>query len=149
MQMKTANELIFLDKLPLSRVLILVLAGAFVGLMFDIRVEHVDAVREHRIAWLPIVYSGFMTFACAAAFVFWNKTTRLIMLPLFFLALIIGGMGFYFHNNGDFREVIKTSITAWTDGTMNHSDGPPQVAPLAFAGLGALGILSSLKRFNS
>ena len=60
-----------------------------------------------------------------------------------------GGVLVYFHNHGDFKEVIKTSARAWTDPTMNHSDGPPQTAPLAFAGLGLIGILASLKRFNS
>jgi len=82
------------DRFPLARVLILVLAGAFVGLMVDIRVEHVDAVREHKIAWLPIVYSGFMTLACVVAFISWNRFTRLIMLPLFLAAFVVGGMGF-------------------------------------------------------
>jgi len=67
------------DRFPLARVLILILAGAFVGLMGDIRAEHVDAVRDHPIAWLPIIYSAFMTLACLAAFVFWNKIARLIM----------------------------------------------------------------------
>jgi len=138
-----------LNRLSLARVLILLLAGAFVGLMVDIRVEHVDAVRDHTIAWLPIIYSGFMTIACLVTFVFWNKTTRLILLPLFLLAFIVGGMGFYFHNNGNLKKVIKTSVDAWTDPDMNHSDEPPQVAPLAFAGLGVIGVLASLKRFNS
>ena len=137
------------DRWPLSRILILVLAGAFSGLMIDIRVEHVDAVREHTIAWLPIIYSGCMTIACLIAFIFWNKTARRVMLPLFLLAFVVGGLGFYFHNHGHLIEVIKNAVTAWTDPNMNHSDGPPQVAPLAFAGLGVLGILASLKRFNT
>jgi hypothetical protein len=136
------------DRLPLARVLILILAGAFVGLMADIRVEHVEAVRDHSIAWVPIIYCGFMTIACLVAFVFWNPTMRRIMLPLFLLALVVGGMGFYFHNQGNFKRVIKTSVNAWTDPNMEHSDGPPQVAPLAFAGLGVIGILASLNRFN-
>jgi hypothetical protein len=136
------------DRLSLPRVLILILASAFVGLMVDIRAEHVDAVRERPIAWLPIIYSAFMTLSCLAAFSFWSKTSRIIMIPLFLLAFVVGGMGFYFHNHGDFRQVIKTSVSAWTDPTMNHSDGPPQTAPLAFAGLGVIGILASLKRFN-
>jgi hypothetical protein len=136
------------DRFPLARVLILILAGAFVGLMVDIRAEHVDAVRDRPIAWLPIIYSAFMTLACIGAFAFWNKTARLIMLPLFLFAFIVGGMGFYFHNHGDFKEVVKSSVRAWTDPSMNHSDGPPQTAPLAFAGLGVIGILASLKRFN-
>ena len=136
------------DRWPLARVLIFILAGAFAGLMVDIRVEHVDVVRERSVAWLPIIYSGFMAIACQVAFVFWNKTTRFIMILCFLLAFVIGGMGFYFHNDGNFKEVIKTSVNAWTDPNMNHSEGPPQVAPLAFAGLGLIGILASLKRFN-
>ena len=134
---------------PLARILILILAGAFVGLMVDIRVEHVDVVRERTVAWLPIIYSGFMTLACLVAFGFWNRTTRRIMAPLFLLAFIIGGMGFYFHNQGNFKEVIKTSISAWIDPNMNHSDAPPQFAPLAFAGLGVIGLLASFEHFNS
>src|SRR5260221_2764456 len=67
------------DRFPLARVLILILAGAFVGLMADIRMEHVEVVHDHTIAWVPIVYSAFMTLACAVAFIFWNKTARRIM----------------------------------------------------------------------
>jgi hypothetical protein len=44
--------------------------------------------------------------------------------------------------------VIRASVNAWIDPKMSHSDDPPQVAPLAFAGLGVMGILASLKRFN-
>jgi hypothetical protein len=136
------------NPLPLARVLILLLAGAFIGLMVDIRVEHVEVVRARTIAWLPIIYSAFMTLACLVAFIFWNKTTRRIMIALFFLAFIIGNMGFYFHNHGNIKKVMKTSINAWTDPEMTHSEGPPQTAPLAFAGLGVIGILASLKRFS-
>ena len=137
------------DRLPLSRVLILVLAGGFVGLMVDIRVEHVDVVRERSIAWLPIIYAGFMTLACLVAFVLWNRTARLIMPVFFALAMVIGGMGFYLHNHGHLEKVIKTSINAWIDPDASHSDAPPQFAPLAFAGLGGIGLLASLRRFNS
>ena len=128
--------------------LILLLAGAFVGLMVDIRVEHVEVIRERPIAWLPIIYSGVMAVACLAAVIVWGKIARLVMALLFSLAFVVGGMGFYFHNHGNFINVIKTSVAAWTDPAMDHSDGPPQLAPLAFAGLGAIGILASLKRFN-
>jgi hypothetical protein len=134
---------------PLARVLILLLGGAFSGLMIDIRIEHVDAVRDHAIAWLPIIYCGLMTVACLVAFVLWNKPARMVMLALFSLAFVVGGIGFYFHNDGHLTHVVQTSISAWTDPNMNHSDGPPQFAPLAFAGLGAIGSLASLKRFNT
>jgi hypothetical protein len=147
--MNSAENASARNRWPLARVLILILAGGFPGLMMDIRVEHVEAVREYSVAWLPIIYCGLMTIACSIALRFWNKTARFIMLPLFVIAFAIGGLGFYFHNQGDLKKVIRSSVHAWTDPHMNRSDGPPQVAPLAFAGLGAIGILASLKRFNA
>jgi uncharacterized phage infection (PIP) family protein YhgE len=147
--MTTAAVSFVNDRWPLARVLILILAGAFGGLMMDIRVEHVDAVREHSIAWAPIIYSGFMAVACLVSFIFWNAASRIIMLILFLVAFGIGGLGFYLHNHGRLKEVIKTSVDAWTDPEMEHSEAPPQFAPLAFAGLGVLGGLATLKRFNS
>ena len=137
------------DRWPLARVLILFLAGAFAGLVLDLRVEHVDVVREKLVGWVPIIYSGMMAVACVIAFIRWGKTARLIMLPLFLLAPVVGGLGFYFHNHGNVAKVVKTSANAWTDPQMKHSHAPPQLAPLAFAGLGAIGVLASLKRFDT
>ena len=133
---------------PLTRILVLILAGAFGNLLVDIRVEHVEVVREHAIGWVPIIYSGCMTLACLGAGAFWNQITRRIMLGLFCLALVVGGLGFYKHNHGHLGKVIQTSLSAWTDPHMQHSDRPPELAPLAFAGLGLIGVLASLKRFN-
>jgi hypothetical protein len=125
------------------------LAGAFAGLMMDIRVEHVDVVRERSIAWLPIIFSGFMTIACGIGAMAWTERARRIMLLLFPAAIVVGGIGFYLHNHGHLTHVIQSSLRAWTDPQMNHSDAPPQVAPLAFVGLGVIGMLASLRRFNS
>jgi hypothetical protein len=146
--MNTAADSAPHDRFSLARVLILVLAGAFAFLMADIRVEHVEAVHDHTLAWVPIIYSAVMAVACLAAFIVWNKTTRLVMSLLFLLAFVVGGLGFYLHNHGNLRDVLKSSVTAWTDPNMDHPDGPPQVAPLAFAGIGLIGLLASLKRFN-
>jgi hypothetical protein len=137
-----------LARWPLPRVLILLLAGAFVGLMTDIRIEHVDAVHEHSVAWVPIIYCAFMTVASLIACVYWTALTRRVMIALFLLAFVVGGMGFYLHNHGKLKKVIANSMNAWIDPNMNHSDAPPQLAPLAFAGLGMIGILASLKQFN-
>jgi hypothetical protein len=137
------------DRWPLTRVLVFLLANGFLGLAIDIRVEHVDVVHEHAIAWLPIIYSCVMSVACLIAFVFWNKRSRLVMLPLFLAAFLVGGMGFYLHNHGNLRKVVTSSVGAWTNANMDRSDGPPQTAPLAFVGLGMIGILTSLRRFNT
>jgi hypothetical protein len=132
----------------LARVLTLILAGSFLGLLGDIRVEHVDVVRETRLAWIPLIYSAAMAVACLLAVTFWNKTSRVLIRILFFLAFIVGGLGVYLHNHGNFAKVLSSSVNAWTDPKMKHPHGPPQTAPLAFAGLGLLGVVATLKRFN-
>jgi hypothetical protein len=69
------------------------------------------------------------------------------MAPLFVLAIVIGVVGFYLHNDGHLLGVVKTVIAAWTDPRMRHEDAPPHLAPMAFAGLGALGLLTCIRRF--
>jgi predicted lysophospholipase L1 biosynthesis ABC-type transport system permease subunit len=133
---------------PLSRVLVLLLAAAFLGLMADIRVEHIDIVRETWKGWIPIAYAAFMAIASLAAVIFWNPLIRNIMLILFPLAFIVGGLGFYFHNQDHLTKVPTQTLSAWTNLKMKRLHGPPELAPLAFAGLGLLGLFGSLKRFN-
>lgn len=147
--MMTSIDGISAVRWPMSRIMILILAGAFGGLMMDVRVEHVEVVHERTVAWMPIIYAGFMAIACTVAFFRWQRIARLIMLPLFIAAMVVGGLGFYLHNQGHLAEVIRNSATAWTDPQMKHPDGPPQTAPLAFAGLGVIGVLASMRRFNS
>ena len=134
---------------PLARLLMFGLGGAFFGLMCDVRIEHVEVVHHRSITWAPILFAGVMTVACFVATVWWNRTSRRLMIPLFVLALVIGAVGFYLHNDGHIFGVVKTMIAAWTDPHMQHEDAPPHLAPMAFAGLGALGLLTCLKRFAS
>jgi hypothetical protein len=127
---------------------VLVLAGAFATVMMDVRLEHVDVVHRRSVGWMPIACGGFMTAACLCAFTWWTTRARRALIPLFALAMCIGGAGFYFHNGGNVRRVVADTLGAWVDREMTHSDDPPQLAPLAFCGLGAIGILASLGRFN-
>jgi hypothetical protein len=138
-----------LERWPLPRVLIFMLAGAFAGLVGDLRVEHVEVVHERSIAWLPILYSAAMAAACFGASVFWNANSRRILIVLFSLALFVGGIGFYLHNDGHIVRVLVRSLSAWTNPGMTHPDAPPQMAPMAFCGLGLIGILVCLRRYNA
>jgi len=133
---------------PLARVLMVLLAGAFGGLISDLRVEHVEVVHEEAVAWTPIVFSGVMVVACLVTAIVWNNLMRRVMIAFFVAAMAVGGIGFYLHNHGNFQRVLKRSTSAWIDPEMRHPKGPPQTAPLAFAGLGVIGVLASLKRFS-
>lgn len=128
--------------------LILILAGMYLGLVLDIRVEHVDAVHNHRIAWVPILFSAVTALFCLVAVVIWNRTCRRIALLLFLSSGVVGVLGVFQHTHGKLRRLVNTSVKAWTDPDMGLPDGPPLDAPLAFVGLGAIGSLASLDRFN-
>jgi hypothetical protein len=134
---------------PLARLLMFGLSGAFFGLMCDVRIEHVEVVHHRSITWAPILFAGVMTVACLISTIWWNRTTKRLIIPLFVLAVVIGGVGFYLHNDGHVLGVVKTMIAAWADPHMQHEDAPPHLAPMAFAGLGALGLLTCIKRFGS
>jgi hypothetical protein len=133
---------------PFARIVILILAAAFFGLMADIRVEHIDIVRITWKGWIPIAFAAFMTLACLVAFFCWYKIVRRIMLVLFLAAFVVGGLGFYFHNGRGLARVPQDALHAWTNPDMRRVKGPPETAPLAFAGLGLLGLLASLDHFN-
>ena len=143
--MKAAH---LLARWTLARLLVLILAAAFLGLLVDIRVEHVDVVRETLLAWTPIIYCAAMALACGVVAIIWNARARLVLRMLFGLALVVGLLGFYLHNQGHLGRVFTASIQAWTDPQMKRLRGPPQTAPLSLAGLGVLGLLATLKRFN-
>jgi hypothetical protein len=136
------------NRWPLPRILILILAGMYFGLTLDVRVEHVEVVRDKTVAWLPILYAATTALTCLVAFVFWTKLMRRVVLVLFLGSMAVGTTGVYLHSHGKLMRVFHNSVRAWTDPEMNHSDGPPLTAPGAFVGIGLIGALASLHRFS-
>jgi len=136
-----------LSRWPLPRLILLLLAATFLGLAADLRLEHVDAVRENKLAWTPILYSCFTTLVAAIAAWRWTPLTRRVALITFLLAAAVGIVGFYLHNRGNLLTAPLTLLHAWTDPTLEHMGGPPQNAPMTFATLGLLGALACLNRF--
>ena len=132
---------------PLSRVLLLLTLGAYLGLLTDIRLEHVDVVRRHWIPWIPIIYSGAMSLLCLVALMAWRPWTRRIVFWISLAGFIVGGLGFWYHNARNLITPLQHAAQAWYDPKLRHpKDDPPPLAPLAFAGVGLLGMLATAKR---
>jgi hypothetical protein len=131
----------------LNKVIVLILIAAFAMLVVDLRSEHVDAVRRDWQAWIPIVYSSAMVVLGAAALAGWKRGGRQALLIAFAAAFIVGGLGFWFHNDGHLVSGVLTVLSAWTK-PLHHEDVPPPLAPLSFAGLGLLGTLACARRFQ-
>jgi hypothetical protein len=131
----------------LNKVIVLVLIGGFTMLVIDLRSEHIDVLRHNWRPWIPIVYSGIMVLLGAAALTNWERGGRQALLVGFTAAFIVGGLGFWFHNHGHLLTGVTTVLQAWT-APLHHEDVPPPLAPLSFGGLGLLGVLACLRRFQ-
>jgi hypothetical protein len=125
----------------LNKIIILVLTGAFLGLVFDLRFEHVDKVRHHWTAWIPIVYSGVMVVACIVGLYKWQSFGREMLFYCFAVGLLVGLLGFWFHNSAHVVGNVAATFEAWTK-PEHHPDAPPVLAPLAFCGLGVFGMIA-------
>jgi len=151
----------------LNHAVVLILAGGFALLLIEVRYLHQEVLREHRIAWAPIVYSGLMLAASLVALPLWDRGGRRALFWAFLPALVIGPTGFWFHNHGQPWQGVKTELAAWShpvggaedagsqgagahggDHDEGNADegGPPALAPLAIAGLGLLGMAACARR---
>jgi hypothetical protein len=119
----------------------LVLVAGYAMLLFDIRSEHVDVVRHGWKPWIPIYYSGAMIVVGAVALAMWERGGRQVLLFAFGASFIVGALGFWFHTHGQLISGVTTVLAAWTE-PLHHKDAPPALAPLSFAGLGLLGVLT-------
>jgi hypothetical protein len=71
----------------------------------------------------------------------------------FLLCVIVGVLGTWFHSKGDPVGNFRHVLTAWavppgTNGGIKTGSTPPEMAPLAFAGLGVIGLLCCWRRFE-
>jgi hypothetical protein len=147
----------------LNRLVVLVLVGGFATLLVEIRALHQDVLGEHRIAWAPIVYSGVMAVAGLVGLLTWERGGRRLLFWAFALGLVIGPVGFWYHNGGHPVRGVEQALAAWrkpvgdssgedkafeSGAEGEHASAPPTLAPLAFAGLGMLGMLACSRRLQ-
>jgi hypothetical protein len=138
---------------PLNRIIVLALLGGLVSLMIDIRWEHRVELGRQWETWIPLVYIGLMLIAGVVGLYRWNSWGRRVLQVGFCVCLIVGALGTWFHSKGDPVGNFRHVLTAWTvplgaNGGIKTGSAPPEMAPLAFVGLGLIGLLCCSKRFE-
>jgi hypothetical protein len=137
----------------LNRIIVLLLLGGLASLMLDIRWEHrVELARQWE-TWIPLIYVGLMLIAGIIGLYKWNSWGRRVLQVGFSLALIVGTLGAWFHGGNDHVGSVVRVLTAWrvplgTNGGVKVGSTPPELAPLAFVGLGLIGLLVCSRRFQ-
>jgi hypothetical protein len=130
----------------INRLVVLALVGGFLGIVMDVRFEHITVVHEHAIGWTPIVYAGLMVIVSLAATIRWDRPTRRLLFWCCLAAFAVGAAGFWLHSHGHPTQAIWRVLTAWF--TDSPHRGPPPLAPLSFGGLGLIGMLASAERLQ-
>jgi hypothetical protein len=135
----------------LSKLMAISLLGALSLLLMEIRFEHREVLGEEWPSWIPLVYCGAMLVLGAAALSRWHRGGRQVLLAGFAAALLIGLLGLWFHSKGHPLSGLLQVISAWAlrpgDGGGIKMGDPPVLAPLAFVGLGSMGVLACSWRF--
>lgn len=154
-----AENKISLASFSINRLIAFLVAGGFLFLLIETRIEHDEVLGEKLAAYVPLVFSaiGFVL-ALLAALKWQEKWIRILHVYLFF-ALAVGLGGIYFHNedrlqgkNGVASEVKEESEESEENEKRKESEAektPPILAPIAFAGLGAVGLLGTYRRWNA
>ena len=123
----------------------LVLGAAF--LLCEIRFEHREVLGETWRGWVPLGYAGLLLAAGIPAWFAWRSGGRKVLAALFGLAIAVGLLGAWFYSDGRPLRSLAQAAAAWAlppgkDGGVRPGSAPPLLAPLAFCGLGLLGLLA-------
>jgi hypothetical protein len=129
-----------------EQVIAALLGGAGL-LLVELRFEHREVLGETWHAWIPLGYLALLLVAGTTALVWFHRGGRRVLGALFGLALVIGGLGLWFHADGHPVRALGQVAGAWltapgSDAGVKVGSGPPALAPAAFVGLGLLGLLS-------
>lgn len=124
------------------------MSGGFLFLLIETRFEHRSVLPADWRPWIPIIISGAMVALIPFAGIFWTKGGKRVLTIVYLMTVAMGMMGVYFHSEGRLLERVAELLQIWMvsldDGSRIAASHPPVLAPLAFVGLGILGLLSCL-----
>jgi len=122
------------------------LLGGMALLLCELRFEHREVLGETWRSWIPLVYTAVTLLGGLVALLRWDGKRRRVLAMLFGAGIAVGLLGFWFHTDGHLVNGLRNILLAWRiplgqDGGIRMGSQPPAVAPLAFCGLGILGLL--------
>ena len=131
-----------------ERVVAAVLGGSAL-LLAEVRFEHREVLGETWRAWVPLGYAALLLVAGGASLLRWRSGGRRVLAALFALGFVVGMLGLWFHSGGHPLTHLMRVLAAWRlrpgqDGGVKIGSQPPALAPAAFWGLAAIGLIACL-----
>ncbi|HEX4385737.1 MAG TPA: hypothetical protein VH083_22410 [Myxococcales bacterium] len=133
-----------------DRLLLSILLGGLAMLVVELRFEHREALGETWHAWIPLAYAAATLLAGAVTLLVWSPGWRRALAVLFAAGVAVGLGGLWFHSGGHPIHNVLGVLAVWRlppgqVGAIKIGSQPPALAPLAFCGLGTLGLLACYK----
>jgi hypothetical protein len=129
-----------------DRIFAATLLGGVALLLCELRFEHREVLGETWHSWIPLIYTAVTLLGGLVALLRWDGKGRRVLAMLFGAGIAVGLLGFWFHTDGHLVTGLRNILLAWRvplgqDGGIKMGSQPPALAPLAFCGLGTLGLL--------
>ena len=135
------------NTLSINRAIVVVCTVGFLFLLVDTLLEHIDAFKDEPLAWVPVAFSVVGLAIAGVASARWNETWIRLLHWCFIAALVVGAVGVYLHVSDRFES--EEERVAEHGGDTKEHKLPPVLPPLAFTGLGAFGLIGTLRKWQA
>ncbi|OFV81526.1 MAG: hypothetical protein A2Y78_03535 [Acidobacteria bacterium RBG_13_68_16] len=133
--------------LSINRLIVIFCTLGFLFLVVDTFLEHIEAFKDEPLAWIPVAFSVVGLAIAGIASARWNETWIRLLHWCFIAALAVGAAGVCLHVADQF-ESEEERVAEHGDDTEEHKL-PPILPPLAFTGLGAFGLIATLRKWQA
>jgi predicted RND superfamily exporter protein len=131
--------------MSLRKALVGFLAASCLFLFVEVLYEHREIVSERPIAFAPLVVSALAVLVSLWAFAKWQPQAQKALQVVSVLLLLVGLAGIYFHNaerlKGEHHEEEHEAVEHGKGESHGEGEHTPPLAPLAFSGMGILGLI--------
>jgi hypothetical protein len=130
--------------------LVLSVTAGFAFLLADTLLEHRDILSKDAVGLIPVVFSAIALLAGIVAVVRWKEPVIKFMHYVLIASVFVGLVGLYFHvKEEDDDEEKKPAATQQQGKEEEKEKEKSPLAPLSFAGLAAIGLLGTSRRWQA
>lgn len=127
--------------------LVLFVTVGFAFLAIDSVIEHWAIFKTEVMCFVPVCFGAIGFVIGLFALISWNEQSIRLLNVSLFTAFLIASAGMYFHLEEDEDE--KAAMTAEQREEEGKEKDKPLLAPLSFAGLAAVGLLATSRKWRA